>query len=342
MDQVVIERQELLELCIRAFMAVGVPMEHAEIAADVLVHANLRGVDSHGVLRMEHYVNKILHGGINPLPDIRVKRTGPVTALVDGDDGLGHVVARAAMDEAIRLAEASGTGTVGAVNSSHCGALSYFVRMAADRGLIGIVMSNTDKGAVPFGGKRMFFGTNPIAFGFPTRRHPSVILDMATSTVAYGKVLDAKLKGKQIPPDWAVDGEGRSVTDPESVRAMLHFGGAKGYGLALAVDVFSSILMGAAYGPHVVPMYGGDVGEKRKLGQFFCAIHPAYFTDPDRFLDQMDGMIDELHEVPPADGFAAVLTPGEPETATEALRLRQGIPLPASCVEYLRGIHPQK
>lgn len=335
--EILVAHQELTELCVRKLTGAGVRPEDATITAEVLVHANLRGVDSHGVLRMEHYVNKLVHGGIHPSPDIRTRRTGPATAIVDGGDGLGHVVARKAMEEAIRLAEESGTGMVGAVNSSHCGALSYFVKMAADRRLIGLVMSNTDKGVVPFGGKSMFFGTNPIAFGFPARRHPPIILDMATSTVAYGKVLDYRLRGKRIPPDWAVDEEGRSVTDPELARAMLHFGGAKGFGLALAVDMFSSVLLGAAFGPHVVPMYGGDPGERRKLGQFFCAVNPSWFTNIDEFLEQTDRMIDELHQVPAAEGFEAVLVPGEPEQRRERQRRRDGIPVPEPCLAYLRN-----
>jgi ureidoglycolate dehydrogenase (NAD+) len=337
MELIRVASDELLEWCVRKLTDVGVPEDHAKITADVLVHANLRGVDSHGVLRMEHYVNKISAGGINPVPNMSVSRTGPVTAIVNGDDGLGHVVAHRAMETALELAEQNGVGVVGAVNSSHCGALSYFVEMATERNMIGVVMSNTDKTAVPFGGREPFFGTNPMAFGFPARRHPPIILDMATTTVAFGKILDHKLKGKPIPPDWAVDREGESVTDPDQVYALQHFGGAKGYGLALVVDVFSSILFGAAFGPHVETMYADDLSRKRKLAQFFLALNPSYFIEVDAFLDTMDRMIDEIHAVPPARGFERVLVPGEPENLSEWRRLREGIPLPEEIVRYLRG-----
>ncbi|MCQ6557428.1 ureidoglycolate dehydrogenase [Paenibacillus mendelii] len=337
MEDTVVDYQTLIDLCVRKFMERNVPADHARISANVLVHANLRGVDSHGIMRMEHYINKIAQGGIRSNPAISVEETGPVTAIVDGDDGLGHVVAYKAMEEAIRLAQDHGVGMVGAINSSHCGALSYFVQMAAEQNLIGIVMSNTDKAVVPFGGKAKFFGTNPMAFGFPTRKNPSIILDMATSTVAYGKVLDYRLRNEPIPPGWGVDGEGKPVTDPHLVESMLHFGGAKGFGLAMVVDIFSSILLGAAFGPHVNPMYGGNLAQPRKLGQYFCVVNPSYFTDLECFLDQIDQMIDNIHAAPPAEGFNRVLVPGEPELQQEAKRKLQGIPIPAECYAYLNG-----
>jgi len=337
MELLRVASDELQHWCVRKLTSVGVPEDHAKITADVLVQANLRGVDSHGVLRVEHYIKKIAAGGINPVPKIGVNRTGPVTAIVDGDDGLGHVVACRAMETALDLAEEHGVGVVGAVNSSHCGALSYFVEMATKRNMIGVVMSNTDKGAVPHGGREPFFGTNPMAFGFPSRRHPPIILDMATTTVAFGKILDHKLKGKPIPPDWGVDREGESVTDPDKVYAMRHFGGAKGYGLALVVDVLSSVLFGGAFGPHVEKMYAEDLSRKRKLAQFFMALNPAFFTETDAFLDTMDRMIDEIHAAPPARGFDRVLVPGEPENLTKEQRLKEGIPLPEDLVRYLRG-----
>ncbi|UVI32973.1 ureidoglycolate dehydrogenase [Paenibacillus spongiae] len=337
MGESIVDYETLTDLCIKKFMQLNVPADHARISAEVLVHANLRGVDSHGIMRMEHYINKITQGGIKPNPHITFQETGPVTALVDGDDGLGHVVAYKAMEEAIRLAQEKGVGMVGAVNSSHCGALSYFVQMAAEHNLIGIVMSNTDKAVVPFGGKAKFFGTNPMAFGFPARRNPSIILDMATSTVAFGKVFDYRLRNEPIPPNWGVDREGRSVTDPHQVESMLHFGGAKGFGLAMVVDIFSSILLGAAFGPHVSLMYGGDLSQPRKLGQYFCVVNPSFFTDLEGFLDQIDQMIDDIHAAPPAEGYTRVMVPGEPETRQEAKRREHGIPIPGECFAYLNG-----
>ncbi|MDB4868404.1 MAG: ureidoglycolate dehydrogenase [Cohnella sp.] len=337
METVIVRHKELQRLCEDKFIAAGVPEEEAKIASSVLVHADLRGVESHGVMRMEHYITKIGQLGINPTAVIQARETGPVTAMVDGDDSLGHVVAYRSMENAIRLAKTNGVGMVGAYNSSHCGALSYFVRMAAQQNLIGIAMTNSDSAVVPFGGRQMFFGTNPIAYGFPAGRHEPIILDMATSAVAFGKVFVARDAGKTIPPDWGVDREGRPTTDPSQVKAMLPFGGAKGYGLSMVVDIFSSLLMGLAFGPHVNVMYGDDLSEKRKLGHYFCAVDVSRFSSVDHFREQMDQMIDELHAAPPAEGFDRVLVPGEPEALSEARRLQEGIPVPIQVCRYLQG-----
>lgn len=334
MNSIFVQHDELKKHCMAKLTAVGVSEAHASTVADVLVHANLRGVDSHGVMRMEHYLKRIKEGGINPQPTITHKMTGAATALVDGDDGLGHVVAKEAMALAVEIAKNSGVGMVGAINSSHCGALSYYVNQAAQSNMIGLSMSNTDKAVVPFGGKEPFFGTNPMAFGFPARNNRHVILDMATSVVAYGKVLHAKENCKSIPADWAVDAAGRSITDPAKYFALMPFGGPKGFGLALVVDIFAGILTGSAFGPHVTLMYG-DYGQKRKLGQFFCAVNIDSFTESELFLDNMDRLIDELHAVPPAEGFAEVMVPGEPERKLEKQRLEHGIPINEAEYKFL-------
>ncbi|MBP1993702.1 ureidoglycolate dehydrogenase [Paenibacillus eucommiae] len=334
-EEKLLSPQQLTELCVNKLTKAGIAHEHARITADVLVHANLRGVDSHGVLRMEHYIQKITHGGINANPQITVHPTGPVTATVDGDDGLGHIIAEKAMSHAIELARASGIGMVGATNSSHCGALSYFAEMAARQNMIGMVMTNTDKMVVPFGGSQAFFGTNPMAFGFPSGTKPPIIVDMATSSVAYGKILESLQAGKSIPADWAVDAEGKPVTDPHQFSALLPFGGAKGYALGLVVDIFAGILTGSPYGPHVSQMYGGDYTDRRKLGHFFCAIDVSRFTGRDSFLANIDQMMDELHTVPPAPGNKGVMLPGEPEYLRACDRQDKGIPIPLELFQYL-------
>ncbi|KZM58868.1 ureidoglycolate dehydrogenase [Geobacillus stearothermophilus] len=334
MAEVLVPFQELKDLCASKLVKVGVKPEHAEIVADVLVHADLRGVSSHGVLRTEHYVRRVQEGGINLNPNIAVKETGVVTAIVDGDDGFGHVISKYAMEHAIKKAKEKGVGVVGVINSSHCGALSYYVKQAAEENLIGIAMSHTDKVVVPFGGAKPFFGTNPIAYGFPAMKHKPVILDMATSNVAFGKILHARETGKSIPADWGVDSNGRPTTNPYEVEALLPFAGPKGYGLAMVVDIFSGILVGAAFGPHIVPMYG-EYNKKRKLGHFYCAINPAAFIDVHSFLSNMDRMIDEIHECQPAEGFSKVMVPGEPEQLHEEERMKNGVPVPESVYNYL-------
>lgn len=334
MSKVVINHDEAEKLVVKKLTEVGLSDQHAMKIAKVLVHADLRNVNSHGVLRTEHYVNRIKAGGINVNADITFEKSGIVTGVVDGDDGMGHVIADTAMNYAIDIAKENGVGMVTAMNSSHCGALSYFVEKAAQQNLIGIAMTHTDKIVVPFGGKESFLGTNPIAYGIPAKENKPFILDMATSNVALGKVLEFKEEGKSIPHGWGVNHDGESVTNPEDVVSLSPFGGPKGYGLSLIVDIFSGLLTGAAFGPHVAKMYD-DLEKKRKLGHYFCAIDPAMFTNSENFLQNMDQMMDELHNVPPADGVSQVLVPGEIEQNNEVYNLKHGISIASSVYEYL-------
>lgn len=334
MATVTIQAEEAKQLVIQQLTKVGLKEETAGKIAEVLVHADLRNVNSHGVLRTEHYVNRLQAGGINPEAQISFQKTGPVTGVVDGDDGFGHVISDVAMDHAIDMARENGVGMVTVFNSSHCGALSYFVQKAADAKLIGIAMSHTDKIVVPFGGKASFLGTNPIAYGVPAKTKKPYILDMATSNVAWGKILQAREEGKEIPEGWGVDENGAAVTDPNKVVSLSTFGGPKGYGLSVIVDVFSGLLAGAAFGPHIGKMYD-DLDKKRKLGHYFCVINPSFFTDTDIFLEQMDQMIEELQHVEPAPGFDRVYVPGEIEQINEEKNLKQGITIASSVYEFL-------
>ncbi|MFP7254744.1 ureidoglycolate dehydrogenase [Terribacillus goriensis] len=336
MSTVVIEAEKIKELASRKLKEAGLNGIHAEKVAEVLVHADLRNVNSHGVLRTEHYVNRLKAGGINPDAQISFKTTGPVTGIVNGDDGFGHVIGDVAIEHAIDMARQSGVGMVTAINSSHCGALSYFVQKAAEANLIGIAMTHTDKVVVPFGGSAPFLGTNPIAYGVPAKNNKPFILDMATSNVALGKVLQAREEGKDIPSSWGVDDNGAPVTDPNKVVSLSPFGGPKGYGLAVIVDIFSGLLAGAAFGPHISKMYD-DLDQKRKLGHYFCVINPSFFTDTGTFLEQMDRMMDELKQVPPAPGIERVFVPGEIEQIHEENNTENGIRIASSVYEYLTG-----
>ncbi|MGM0873754.1 MAG: ureidoglycolate dehydrogenase [Bacillota bacterium] len=334
MPSIVISHQEAKKLVIQKLTNAGLNSEHAEKVAEILIHADLRNVNSHGLLRTEHYVNRLQAGGINPNPSISFHKTGTVTGVVDGDDGFGHVIGDIAMQHAIDMAKENGIGMVTVTNSSHCGVLSYFVQKAAEQNLIGMAMSHTDKIVVPFGGKESFLGTNPMAFGVPAKRNKPFILDMATSNAAIGKIIQYKEGGKDIPPGWGVDENGENVTDPTKVVSLSPFGGQKGYGLSLIVDIFSGLLAGAAFGPHITKMYG-DLEQKRKLGYYFCAINPAYFTNTAVFLEQMDQMMDELRNAPPAPGFSQVFVPGDIEQRNEELNREHGISIASTVHHYL-------
>lgn len=335
MTDVLVNDKELRSLVFERLTEGGLNEAHAEIVADVLVHADLRGVRSHGVIRTEHYVTRLKAGSLNRNPAFAVKEVRSGAAVLNADAGMGHVACCEAMDKATEMAKKSGIAMVGVENGSHCGALSYFVLRAVAKDMIGMAITHTDKCVAPFGGARAFFGTNPIAYGFPTKNHDPVVLDMATSNTAFGNILHAKEQGTPIPDDWGIDSEGAPTTDPEKVEALIPFGGYKGYGLALVIDVLTGVLMGAKYGPHITAMYG-DYDKPRELASLMIAIDPSTFTSVDGFKAQMDAMVDELHAQPPAPGFERVLVAGDPQRILQEANLKNGVPVVDTIYKWLR------
>ena len=292
----------------------GVGSADARLVAETLVAANLRGVDSHGVVRLPHYATRLRNGTVNARPNITARRTGPSTALVEGDAGMGQLVAARAMREAIALAKESGAGAVVARNSSHCGACAWFVEMAVKEGLIGVALTHTDSIMVPPGMKRIFLGSNPIAFGAP-----GVIIDMSTTHVAWGKILVARQEGKSIPPDWGIDADGKPTTDPHRVVGLAPTGGHKGYALATMVEILCAQLAGVPFGRHVTKMYG-ELDKPRNLGHFMLALDVARFTAREGFAQAIGAFLTEIR----AEG---ALAPGDPERRSAERRRSEGIPL---------------
>ncbi|MDM5332933.1 ureidoglycolate dehydrogenase [Ureibacillus composti] len=335
-QDVIVSKEELHALIANKLLEQNVPNEHAQIVSDVLVHADLRGVHSHGAIRTEHYVNRIKLGGIKKNPNITVENVSSSVSKVDGDHGFGHVIAKKTIEQAIENASKTGVGVGVAFNSSHCGALSYYMELATKAGKIGIAMAHTDSFVAPFGAKDAFLGTNPIAFGVPAKNNPPIILDMATSNVAMGKILVEKERGNKIPLNWGVDVDGNPTDDPNKVEALLPFGGPKGYGISLMVDILSGILVGAAFGPHIEPMYG-DLTKHRELGIIFIVLDPKFFGSMDYFLNNIDQLYKEIHSLEPAPGFSHVLLPGEPENNKSTQRIKDGIPLPETIINYLKS-----
>lgn len=312
----------------------------AGIMADSLVHANLRGTDSHGVMRVPHYVSRLDAGSVNPRPVTRTERTGPATAAVYGDHGFGHVTNWDAMGLAIEIAQESGVGFVGVRQSNHCGALSFFAHRALEAGLIGIVFTQTDKGVVPFGGCIPFCGTNPLCFAIPSASGPPVVLDMATSTVAGGHIYKARMENKPIPPTWAIDTDGKPTTDPHKAAYWTPAAGAKGYGLGVIIDILTGILSGGAFGPHIPVMYG-DLDKKRNLCHLVGALDFRRFAGGACFLEQVKAMVHDLHDAPAADGFDGVKAPGEPEYLKSIERAENGIPVDEAVMDELKTLLPR-
>ncbi len=334
-DMMVVREEELRALVVRRLAGAGMSGADAEIVADVLVYADLRGVHSHGVLRVEHYVKRIRSGGMNLKARLEVRMLKPGIGLLDAQGAPGHTAARVAAGKAIEIARTEGMAVVGVRNSSHCGALAYYIRMGMDAGMASMMCVNTDACMVPYGGSGAFFGTNPFAFGFPGRTQ-SVLLDMATSEVAWGKILHAREKNLPIPESWAVDKEGVKCSDPHKAAALPPFGGAKGYGITIMVEALTGLMVGGVFGPHLKKMYG-DYETYRDLSNFIMMIDPGVFGSRDEALDRTQRMIDEIHRIPPAPGFQRVMVPGEIEDNCMARYRKEGIPLPGSIYRYLAG-----
>lgn len=337
MPDIAIAHDRLAAFAAGCLAKLGLAADDARLVAETLVEANLRGVDSHGVVRLPHYAARLRNGTIKARPRISARRTGPSTALVEGDAGMGQLVAARAMREAIALARESGAGAVGARNSSHCGACAWFVELAAREGLIGLALTHTDSIMVPPGMKRIFLGSNPIAFGAPAGDGPPLVIDMSTTHAAWGKVIVARQEAKPIPPDWGVDAAGRATTDAASVVGLAPTGGHKGYALALMVEVLCAQLMGLPFGRHVTKMYG-ELEKPRNLGHFMLALDVSRFGDAAAFGAQVAALLAEARAEEGADATRAPLAPGDPERLCAATRRRSGVPLPSGVLGELKAL----
>lgn len=303
------------------FISVGMPPEDASISAGMLTQTSLWGIDSHGVARVTHYLERISRGSINPVAKLAFARSASGTGTVEGDHGLGFVVSRFAMDRAIELARDSGVAAVGIRNSSHCGAVGLYARQATAAGMIGIAFTHSDAFAVPFGGKQRFFGTNPIAIALPTPTPDRPFcVDMATSIVPWNRIANARRENRPIPSGLAVDAEGNDTTDPHQVAGVRPMGEHKGYGLAFAIDMLCGPLNGMGFGPHLTPMYT-HLDEHRRLGSFVIAIDPQRFAGGAMLATVVATAMAEVSQQP------GVICPGDPEYRCEEERTQSGIPI---------------
>jgi LDH2 family malate/lactate/ureidoglycolate dehydrogenase len=330
-----VKEGELRALSEKKLIAAGLDTKIAQQVTDVLVHADMTGVHSHGVMRVEHYCTRLETGGLNKNAEISIEQISPSVAVLDSDDGMGHSGLIAATEHAIEMAADTGLGFVSVKNTSHCGALSYFMEQATSQGMIAIGMTQTDTCVAPHGGAERFLGTNPIAFGFPVEGSHPMIVDMATSATAFGKLLHAKETDSQIGENLAIDKAGNMTTDPHAVENLLPFGGHKGSGIALAIDALTGVLMGANYGNHIVRMYG-DYDKMRKLASLVIVIDPSKLGTP-LFAATMAMMTAELRQVKPVPGVDKVLAPNDPQVAYKAKCQLEGIPVADGVYKYLIG-----
>ncbi|MBN1640157.1 MAG: Ldh family oxidoreductase [Anaerolineae bacterium] len=331
-----IPADKLIAFVTEVLAAKGVPRADAAIVADCLLTANLSGIDSHGVVRLAHYVRRLDNGTIVAQPELRFERTAPALGIVEGGNGLGHVVTEYACRQAMALARESGSGAVVVRNSSHFGMTGYYIGRLVAEGYIGMMMTATDAFLIPFGSRKPFFGTNPIAIGFPTDGIP-VILDMATTSIPYGKIALAQTEGRSIPAEWGYDADGHPTTDPFAIAGMHPIAGPKGSGLAMVIDIFCSVLSGMPWGPHVNAMYG-ELDKPRQLGHFIAAYDLRRWMPLETFKRCLGEMLDEFGALPPAEGFERVLYPGQIEGLRRAQRRAEGIPVDPGLYEELAGL----
>ena len=338
----------------KVFMHFGVPEADARQAADVLAKSDLRGIDSHGVARLHTYFDMLALGRINPKPNIKIVREKQSVATVDGDNGLGLVVGPRANEIAMEKAEQHGSGWVAVRNTNHFGMAGYYPLKALERDLIGWAMTNTTKLVAPLYGAERMLGTNPVAIAFPGFAEPPIVIDMATSAVAYGKIEIALRKKTKVPRGWIVDKNGAPTTDPNDMIAggaqlplgsEAETGGHKGYALGAMVDILSAVLSGANWGPFAPPFAlrqevpARSVG--KGIGHFFGAMRIDGFIDKDEFKKQIDEWRRVLRKTRPAAGTDGPLIPGDPEREAEAVRSKKGIPLLKPVVDDLLDVSRQ-
>ena len=327
---------ELQSFCAQALQRAGARSTDAAIVAEGLAAADLRGVHSHGALRIGIYVDRLRAGSIDPQAELEIVRDAGGVLVADAHAGLGIAMAAAAMDLAIARAQAHGIAAVSVRNSNHCGMLAFHAMRALTAGAIGIAISNADSQVAPWGARTKFLGTNPLAVAVPAREELPVVLDMATSVVAHARVKGAFDRGESIQADWAVDTAGRPTTDPAQALAgaLLTFGAFKGSGISLLIDLLAGILPGGRSGPEIVPLYQ-RLDEPQGVGHLLVALHVEAFEPLAAFSRRVDETVRRVRALPPAEGAPRAFLPGELEYRRAEESLRRGILLPKDAVAEL-------
>lgn len=347
----IIPLAELSSFTEKVFLAMGCSKQDAHLATDVLMKADLRGIDSHGVARLIGYVRLWEKKRINTSPNIQIIHETPTTATLDGDAGLGLVVAPYAMEIAIKKAETYGSGWVSVKNSNHFGIAGYHALMAVDHDMIGLSMTNASPLVAPTYSSERMLGTNPICYAFPAGNFPPVVIDMATSAAANGKLEIAQRKNEEIPFGWVQNSKGESTRNPHQLKeggSLLplgsdrEHGSHKGFGLSAAVDIFSAVLSGANYGPWAPPFVSflepAENPPGKGLGHFLGAMRVDGFRPMNEYNKNMDQWINRFKNSVPIDENQRVVIPGEPEYEAEKRNLKNGIPVNQKVLEDLAQV----
>ncbi|MBI3964718.1 MAG: Ldh family oxidoreductase [Chloroflexi bacterium] len=337
-DRVVVQAEPLRAFAAALFEKVGVPPADAALVADTLVEADLRGVHSHGIVRLDPYIPRLQAGGMRAVTEVTIIRELPATMLVDGNNGIGQVISARAMELAIERARSAGIGVVGVRNSNHFGAAAYYPMLAVKADMVGLLFSNASPGLAPWGSITAMLGNNPWAIAVPAGREFPVLLDMANSVVARGKIRLAAMAGRPIPEGWAANKRGEPTTDAqEGLEGMiLPVGGYKGSGISIMWDLLAGALTGAAILDELSGPYKLD--RPQGTGHLFMAINVEAFRPLDELKARVDEYARKVHDAERAAGVDRIYLPGELEWLTKQERERSGIPLAKATIEEIRSL----
>ena len=321
----------------KALVAVDVPSADALIVAQLMVKSDLVGADGHGIFRLPAYLKRIRAGGINLNPNIRIEHEKGATALINGDNALGHLVMNKAVEVAIEKVKEHSVCWVGSHYGNHSGAASVYVRKLAEQGFVGIYMAvGNANHMAPWGGIDLLLSTNPIAIAVPAGDHPMVLLDIATTVAAYGKVKLAAQKGESMPSDWMIDRQGQPITDPKrsAEGSLLPIGGYKGYGLAVMIGLLAGALNNAAVGKGTID-FNAHHDLITNTGQTIIAVDPSAFGDKQAFINRVIALVDDLKSSSTLPGVKEIRVPGEGAAKVMAARMQEGIPIAPELLESL-------
>jgi LDH2 family malate/lactate/ureidoglycolate dehydrogenase len=339
-EDVRVSAARLAEFVTRAFVAAGLPEADAKTVAGLMVEADLRGSDTHGVIRLPLYVRRLRAGGVNAKPNIQVVHDRAAVALIDGDNGMGHLVMRRAAELAIEKAKATGIGWVGARMSNHAGPAALYVTMPLARDMVGLYFAvGSNNHLPPWGGSESLLGTNPMAVAVPTLEEPPIVLDMAPTVAAYGKVRLKAQRGEPLPVGWMIDRGGKPLTDPRRADEghLLPIGDYKGYGLSLIIALLAGALNRAAVGREVID-FVKETGKATNTGQAIMALSTEAFMSPAEFKRSVDGLIRDIRHSRRLPGVERIWLPGEQSHAKQLDRRARGVPMPKALRESLDAV----
>jgi LDH2 family malate/lactate/ureidoglycolate dehydrogenase len=335
------DSRRLLDFTTAVYVSAGMPQGDAWLAADTLVQADLWGHQSHGLMRLSWYVGRLRAGVTDPVAKPEFIVDAGAVAVIDGHDGMGQILTARAMEDAIARARSHGIGAVAVRNSNHFGTAMYFTLMAARQGFVSFLSTNASPAMAPWGGQKKMVGTNPWSWAAPAGRHAPMVLDIANTGVARGKIYLARQRGLPIPEGWAINAQGEATTDAEEAinGIILPMAAHKGYAIAVMVDMLSGVLTGSKFGSDVCGPYQTE--HRSGTGQFMIAIDIEKLQPMAQFCARMEQLIAQLKSVPVANGFDEVVYPGELEARNDKKHRREGIALPADTIADLRQLARQ-